>query len=71
VFGRHDCIPCVVLGLLFGLIWCVRGTRQSPVCSSRSPVNSSLLFLVMVTVCLVNVASQSASHSLPMDMSEL
>jgi hypothetical protein len=47
------------------------GTRQSPVCVSRCPVNNILLFLVMVTVCLVNVASQSASHNLPIESSEL
>jgi hypothetical protein len=49
----------------------VMGNFHNPVCVSLVPVKTTSSFLVMTTVVRSNVALHPASHSVPMDTSEL
>jgi hypothetical protein len=49
----------------------VMGSFQSPVRGSRGPVMTTSSLFVMTTVVLSKVALHPASHSVPMDTSEL
>jgi hypothetical protein len=53
------------------IICCESGILQRPVCMSRFPCSSVVPFLLMVTWWVLKVAVHPASHSLPIDMSEL
>jgi hypothetical protein len=61
-------IGIFVFGCCLGL---VMGNFHKPVRGSREPVINMLSSLVTTTCVLLKVASQPASHSFPMDISEL
>ena len=62
---------CKWLLLCVGLSRIWRGILQKPVIMSLVPCNTTCLSLVTAIVCLLKLASHSASHNFPIDMREL